>query len=73
MLKNNPNPLCFYLFTNNKKIEKEIVKRLKAGGGTINDTIMHIVGPYIPFGGINTSGIGRYHGKASFKAFSKWR
>ena len=70
IIKNNPNPLCFYLFTNNKKIEKEIVKRLKAGGCTINDTIMHIVGPYIPFGGINTSGIGRYHGKASFKAFS---
>lgn len=70
IIQNNPNPLSFYLFTNNKKIEKKIIKRLKAGGGSVNDTIMHITGPHIPFGGVNTSGIGRYHGKASFYAFS---
>ncbi len=70
IIQYNPNPLAFYLFTNNKKTEKEIIKKLKAGGGAVNDTIMHIAGPYIPFGGISTSGIGRYHGKASFEAFS---
>ncbi len=70
IIQKSPNPLSFYLFTNNKKIEREIIKRLKAGGGSINDTIMHVAGPHIPFGGIGTSGIGRYHGKSSFEAFS---
>lgn len=70
IIQKNPNPLSFYLFTNDKKIEKEIISRLKAGGGSINDTVMHVAGPHIPFGGINTSGIGRYHGRSSFEAFS---
>jgi aldehyde dehydrogenase (NAD+) len=70
IIQYNPNPLAFYLFTNNKKTEKEVIKKIKAGGGSINDTLMHIVSPHMPFGGINTSGIGRYHGKASFEIFS---
>lgn len=66
----NPNPLSMYLFTKNKKIENIILKNIRAGGGCINDCVMHISNPNLPFGGISTSGMGRYHGRSSFEIFS---
>jgi aldehyde dehydrogenase (NAD+) len=70
IVNKNPNPLSMYVFTKNKKIEKLVLKRIKAGGGCINDCVMHISNPNLPFGGISTSGTGRYHGRASFDIFS---
>ena len=63
-------PLALYLFTTSKEIEKTILKRTFFGGGVINDTIIHVANNNIPFGGVSTSGIGRYHGKDSFYEFS---
>ena len=68
--KKNPDPLAMYIFTTNKKTEELILKSIKAGGVSINETIMHITNEKLPFGGVCTSGIGKYHGKVGFLAFS---
>lgn len=64
------NPLSLYLFTNKTKIRKKILKEISFGGGCVNDTIMHLSNPKLPFGGVEYSGMGDYHGKAGFNAFS---
>lgn len=66
-------PLALYLFTNNRKIEKQILNELSFGGGCINDTIIHIANSNMAFGGVGYSGVGGYHGKASFDTFSHER
>lgn len=63
-------PLALYLFTQDKAVEQRIIKEIPYGGGCINDCIMHIANPYLPFGGVGYSGMGSYHGKASFETFS---
>ena len=63
-------PLALYFFSNNKKNKQKVLDRILAGGVSINDTLMHIVNPKLPFGGVGHSGIGAYHGKFSFKTFS---
>jgi len=67
---NHPNPLALYLFTESSIIEKKVLQEISFGGGCINDTVFHIVSPYLPFGGVGSSGMGAYHGKGSFDAFS---
>lgn len=69
----NANPLSLYLFANNKKLEENILQKISFGGGSINNTLMHIVEPELPFGGIGNSGNGAYHGKYGFQAFSHKR
>ena len=66
-------PLALYLFTNDKKLEKQILSKTSFGGGCINDTIIHIANSNMPFGGVGYSGIGGYHGKSSFDTFSHYR
>jgi aldehyde dehydrogenase (NAD+) len=66
----HPKPLALYLFTNNKEREKYVIDNTSFGGGCINDTIVHLATPYMPFGGVGNSGMGGYHGKASFETFS---
>lgn len=63
-------PLALYLFTQNKSVKQKIINEISYGGGCINDCIMHIVNPHLPFGGVGYSGMGSYHGKASFETFS---
>ena len=63
-------PLALYLFTRDRNLERRILSSVSFGGGCVNDTIMHIATPHMPFGGIGGSGMGRYHGKASFETFS---
>lgn len=65
-----PKPLALYLFTRNKKIENRAVKELSYGGGCINDTVIQLSNPKLPFGGVGNSGMGSYHGKRSFDSFS---
>ena len=64
-------PLAFYLFTKNKKIEKEYLEKLSFGGGCVNDVILHMVNPNLPFGGAGASGMGAYHGKYTFNTFTR--
>ncbi|WP_195575800.1 aldehyde dehydrogenase [Paenibacillus sp. 1001270B_150601_E10] len=63
-------PLALYLFTKDRKLQDNVLSKLSFGGGCVNDTLMHIASPYLPFGGVGDSGIGSYHGKASFDTFS---
>lgn len=65
-------PLAFYYF-GKESDGWEIVRRTSSGGGCINDVIMHIANENIPFGGVGNSGMGRYHDKDSFDAFSHTR
>jgi aldehyde dehydrogenase (NAD+) len=65
-------PLAFYYF-GKESDGWEMVRRTSSGGGCINDVIMHIANENVPFGGVGQSGMGRYHDKESFEAFSHTR
>jgi len=69
-INDRPKPLALYAFVNNKVIRRKIIKEVSFGGGAVNNTIMHIVTHFLPFGGVGSSGIGCYHGKYSFDTFS---
>ncbi|MFP4286954.1 MAG: aldehyde dehydrogenase [Candidatus Izemoplasmataceae bacterium] len=69
-LKTKDKPLALYLFTETKAHEQKVFNRLSFGSGAINDTITQVASFYLPFGGVGASGIGKYHGKASFDTFS---
>lgn len=71
-INKNEKPLAFYYFGRNKKA-KEVLAKTTSGGACINDTIMHITNHNLPFGGVGHSGMGRYHGRESFLAFSNRR
>ncbi|MCT2564219.1 aldehyde dehydrogenase [Chryseobacterium herbae] len=63
-------PLAAYLFTHNSEEKEAFTSKLSFGGGCINDVIMHLGNERLPFGGVGASGIGNYHGKYGFEAFS---
>lgn len=65
-------PLAFYYF-GKESDGWDIISKTSSGGGCINDVIMHIANENIPFGGVGNSGMGRYHDKESFEAFSHTR
>ncbi len=66
-----PNPLAFYIFSKDKKYQKYLIDKFAFGGGVINDVLVHFINPRLPFGGVGNSGIGKYHGKYSFEAFTR--
>ncbi len=63
-------PLALYVFTSRKSFAEKIIQQYSFGGGTINDTTVHFANNRLPFGGVGESGIGGYHGKQTFDAFS---
>ncbi|UOQ85360.1 aldehyde dehydrogenase [Gracilibacillus salinarum] len=69
-IQQHPNPLAFYFFSENDALAEAIIDKVSFGGGCINDTMYHLATPYLPFGGVGTSGTGAYHGKDSFLTFS---
>ncbi len=72
-IKKFNKPLALYLFTNNKKTEREVLHEASFGGGCVNNIFMHLSSPHLPFGGVGASGMGAYHGKASFDTFSHYK
>lgn len=66
----NPDPLALYIFSEDRSFIDRIVRNVPFGGGSINDTMMHITNENLPFGGRGNSGMGRYHGTYSFEAFT---
>ncbi|MDO4702035.1 MAG: aldehyde dehydrogenase [Erysipelotrichaceae bacterium] len=68
-----PTPLACYIFSQNKTNIDNVLKNLPFGGGCINDTLIHVSDHNLPFGGLRTSGLGRYHGKYSFETFSHYK
>jgi len=69
-LSKKEKPLALYFFSENKQNIKDITKKCSYGGGCINDTIIHLATSEMGFGGVGESGMGSYHGKAGFEAFS---
>jgi aldehyde dehydrogenase (NAD+) len=73
IINSQPKPLALYLFSQNQNLQKQVISETSFGGGCINHTIIHYAVPSLPFGGIGNSGIGSYHGKASFDTFSHYK
>lgn len=67
-----PKPLAFYFFGKSRR-GWSIIRRTSSGGACINDNIMHIVNTHMPFGGVGNSGMGRYHRRETFEAFTHRR
>lgn len=63
-------PLALYLFSRRKERIRWVLRTFSFGGGCVNDTLIHLASPHMPFGGVGNSGMGSYHGKAGFTAFS---
>ena len=70
LLRNKPKPLALYIFSENQAHIKKITEQLSFGGGCVNDTIIHLATSEMSFGGVGESGMGGYHGKDGFYAFS---
>ena len=66
-------PLALYIFSNNLRIRKKILNNTTSGGVCINEPLMHIGNPNLPFGGVGNSGMGAYNGKTGFDTFSHKR
>ena len=71
-IKQREKPLAFYYF-GCAADGWDLIRHTSSGGGCINDTIMHIANGNVPFGGVGNSGMGHYHGKLSFDAFTHER
>ena len=69
-INNKPKPLALYIFSGDRAFQNRIISETSSGGVCINDTIVHLGAPDLPFGGVGNSGFGRYHGKAGFETFS---
>ena len=69
-LQKKQKPLALYFFSQNKKNIKTVTEKVSYGGGCINDTIIHLATSEMGFGGVGESGMGSYHGKTGFDAFS---
>jgi len=72
-LKDKDKPLALYLFSNDKKHIQRVTAELSYGGGCINDVVIHLATSEMAFGGVGESGMGGYHGKAGFDAFSHYK
>lgn len=68
-----PRPLALYLFTEDPAVSRRVTGGLSYGGGCINDTLMHLATHKLPFGGVGDSGLGQYHGKYGFDAFTHYK
>lgn len=69
-INHREKPLALYYFSESKKKIKYVLTSTTSGGVTINDTIIHVANPNLPFGGVGNSGVGKYHGKESFETFT---
>ncbi|UPL48734.1 aldehyde dehydrogenase family protein [Hymenobacter sublimis] len=69
-VNSRPHPLALYVFTQNAEHQRYLLQNIPAGGACVNETILHLGHPELPFGGLGNSGLGRAHGLAGFQAFS---
>ena len=69
-VNSRPKPLALYLFTNDPLVQESVLERTSSGGVTVNHTLLHLAVPSLPFGGVGASGMGAYHGRATFETFS---
>jgi len=70
IVRSKASPLTLYIFSGSKKIQQKVIHLTQSGSGGINETVVHFINTYLPFGGVGASGTGRYHGKYSYETFS---
>jgi aldehyde dehydrogenase (NAD+) len=68
-----PKPLALYIFSRDQAGIDDLLDRTSAGGTVVNNCLIHLVNPHLPFGGVGQSGFGRYHGRFGFETFSHAR
>lgn len=72
-INSRPKPLALYVFTEDKSFAEDVLSRTTSGDAEINSTLIHVGTHFLPFGGVGTSGMGKYHGQYSFQTFSHMR
>ena len=72
-IQHHPKPLALYVFSEDRKVQEKVSSNISYGGGCINDVVYHLATPYLPFGGVGSSGLGSYHGEQSFRTFSHYK
>ncbi|WP_329368281.1 aldehyde dehydrogenase [Bacillus albus] len=72
-IQQHPKPLALYVFSEGKEVQRQVTSNISYGGGCINDVVYHLATPYLPFGGVGSSGLGSYHGEESFRTFSHYK
>jgi aldehyde dehydrogenase (NAD+) len=73
LLRDRPTPLALYLFARDRTTQEQVLAETRSGGVCLNDTVTHMIGSHLPFGGLAESGFGAYHGQASFDCFTHRR
>lgn len=69
-INDRPKPLALYVFSSDDTIQNDVLQRTSSGGATVNHAWLHLAVPGLPFGGVGESGMGSYHGRASFETFT---
>lgn len=72
-VKKGSKPLACYVYSKSRKNIDKILHKISFGGGAVNDSMMHLSNHNLPFGGVGFSGIGSYHGKSGFDAFTHYK
>lgn len=70
MVATREKPLALYFFSSDSAAQEKVLSTTTSGGAVVNDVMMHLANPSLPFGGVGASGMGNYHGKYSFDSFS---
>ena len=66
-------PLACYVFSDDKQVQHRVLTGLQFGGATVNDVVIHLANNHMGFGGVGNSGMGAYHGKVGFDAFTHYK
>ncbi|MDB9517570.1 aldehyde dehydrogenase [Roseofilum reptotaenium CS-1145] len=72
-INQRPKPLALYLFSKRSRVQRQVLQQVSSGTVALNDTVLQFNIPQLPFGGVGQSGMGRYHGLASFQTFSHYK
>jgi len=72
-VRSRPKPLALYVFSKSRKNVETTLTETTSGGVSVNNTLLHLANPGLPFGGVGPSGMGNYHGRAGFRTFSHER
>lgn len=72
-INSRPKPLALYVFSQDKNFANQVLEKTTSGDAEINSTLIHVGTHTLPFGGVGSSGLGKYHGQYSFQTFSHMR
>ena len=70
-INDHPRPLALYLFEHDQKRVDKVLRETTSGGVSVNETMLHVAQDDLPFGGVGPSGMGHYHAREGFDAFTK--